>query len=82
MNDNDADKKLQQNTARATGLSAMRKLRKIVDQIEEQESRDRKHLYIISIITAVLITTAAYYITSHDYNLDSAARLESDTLQQ
>jgi len=61
MDDNNTNRKLHQNTTRVVGLSVPGKIRKIVDRLDEQDRRDKKHLVIIFIIIITLFITAAYF---------------------
>lgn len=64
MADNHTNRKLHQNTTRVVGLSVPGKIRKIVDRIDEQDRRDKKHLVMIFIIIITLLIAAAYFFIS------------------
>ena len=66
MDDNNTNRKLHQNTTRVVGLSVLGKIIKIVDRLDEQDRRDKKHLVIIFIIIITLFITAAYFFISSD----------------
>jgi hypothetical protein len=60
MEDNNASEKLQKNTARVTALSALRKIRSLVDRQDEHD-RNKKRLIIIYILLIVLTLSAFYF---------------------
>ena len=66
MNNNHADEKLRQNATRTAGLSALFKIRKLVDRIDEQDHNDKKHLLIIFLITIILVIAAVYFFLNSD----------------
>ena len=66
MDDNNTNRKLHQNTTRVVALSVPGKIIKIVDRLDEQDRRDKKHLVIIFIIIITLFITAAYFFISSD----------------
>ena len=66
MDDNNTNRKLHQNTTRVVGLSVLGKIRKIVDRLDEQDRRNKKHLVIIFIIIITLFMTATYFFISSD----------------
>ena len=68
MDDNNTNRKLHQNTTRVVALSVPGKIIKIVDRLDEQDRRDKKHLVIIFIIIITLFITAAYFFISSDRN--------------
>ena len=66
MDDNNTIRKLHQNTARVVGLSVLAKIKKIVDRLDEQDRRDKKHLVMIFIIIITLLIAAAYFFINSD----------------
>ena len=64
MDDDNTNRKLHQNTARVVGLSVLAKIGKIVDRLDEQDRRDKKHLVMIFIIIITLLIAAAYFFIS------------------
>ncbi len=68
MQNNNADKKLTTNITRATGISALRKIRSLVDIIDKQDRNNKKHLIIISIVLIALILSAAYFFMYNKRN--------------
>ena len=68
MNDDNTTEKLRKNTMRASGISALRKIRKLVDEYDQQEYKNKKYLIIILLILAIAFFCLVYYFFVNDRN--------------
>jgi len=68
MNDDNTTEKLRKNTMRASSISALRKIRKLVNEYDQEEYNNKKHLKVILLILAIVFSCLVYYFFVHDRN--------------
>jgi hypothetical protein len=66
MEDEITKQKLRKNTMRSSGISALKKIRGLVDDFDQQERSNRKKLKIWLIISIIAILFTVYYFYTHE----------------
>ena len=66
MEDQITKEKLRKNAMRTSGISALRKIRKLVDNFEQQEHVNKKRTKVLLLISAIAITCLVYYFFVYD----------------
>ena len=64
MKDDFSSKKLHKNVTKLTGIAALRKIRLLVDQFEQQGKNDKKKLMIIAILLIALVLLSIYFFSA------------------
>ena len=78
MGDNVTEEKARKNSVRVGGVSALRKIRKLVDDFETQERSNRKMAVVTAIILIVSILLLIYYFTNYDHKYAHTSAIQND----
>jgi len=62
MEDNGTIEKLRKNIDRLIGISTLRKIRNMVDSINEQDRKNRSQVIFVLLITVIMFVSVAIYI--------------------
>ena len=84
MDKKDTDEKLRKNAMHVTGVSALKKIRTLVDDFESQEQKNKKRLLALFTITILIISFFIYIIISNEHKPERIKldQLNSLSLQQ
>ena len=69
MENNNTERKLTKNTMRLVGISALRRIRKIVDGYEKQDQKKKLTAILLIIILLSLFTALMYHVVSREPEL-------------
>ena len=62
MDNDNSENKLEKNTTRVVGIKALRRIRTLVDNIEEQDRKNQRNATVLGIIFALSLASLIYYI--------------------
>ena len=71
MKNNDTEQKLSSNTARLVGISALRRIRTLVDGYEKQDNKNKIIAILLVIVLLALLSTLMYQVINRTKEPDS-----------
>jgi len=80
MDERIAEEKLRKNTQRVTGITALRKIRTLVDDFEARDIRNKKRSIVLIVITLLIFLSFIYYIFHYESSYINIKSSQTDAV--